>query len=89
MWEQPQNFESIEGSEIMTKGFGNYFFSRFVKSRNMTAEEAEKLRAQAIVEYDKLMLQVHVACENTWEPLATILTARHLVDSFNSKSANT
>ena len=50
------------------------------------------LNVQACVhssKYDKLMLQVHVACENTWEPLTTILTARHLVDSFNSKSANT
>ena len=52
-------------------------------------EGSECASLYAIVEYDKLMLQVHVACENTWEPLATISTARHLVDSFNSKSANT
>lgn len=54
MWEQPQNFKSIDGAHFMTLGVGNYFFSRFVKSKKMTSEEAEKLRAHAIVEYNKI-----------------------------------
>ena len=38
----------------MTHGVGNYFFAKFVQSKGLNPDEADKIRKHAIIEYDKI-----------------------------------